>query len=114
MQFSDLDKNQDATKCDAVYENASFSTSSAKPATDLPPTSEYYEELRLDTKQNDGRKVKDETKRDTIQWKDLPKQIKYIIYTSSAMLVILYIIVIIAIVVMSLPKGHGKYSTNEL
>lgn len=117
MQFSDLDKkSQDETKCeDAMYENSRINNVSVKPtnehdAIDLQNNSEDYEELRFDTKQTEGKNVKVENKRGTFQWKDQPKEIRYIIYTLSLMLAILYMIVITAVVVIFLPKSESKFN----
>lgn len=121
MQFSDLEKhNRIQTHREASeYENTRISNVCVKPeidldATDLQETGNNYEQLRLETKQNDGRNVKGENKSDTIRWKDQPKEIKYIIYTLSVMLVILYIIVITAVIVLYLPKGESKCNTYTL
>lgn len=107
MQYRDLDLH-----CvENVYENAEMFTARRKPKIDeieLQTNEEQYDQIESVNRQSHIIKVNEENRGKTIQWKDLPREIKVTIYTLSSMMVVLYCIVIIAAVIISVPKSEGK------
>ncbi|XP_045181646.2 uncharacterized protein LOC123540580 isoform X1 [Mercenaria mercenaria] len=100
MEFSDINKKHSGDIETNSYENTKTTNATLESAESSKPQQTgqgegLYEQLRLEGKVND---------RKSLRCEEIPKRIKYIIYITFALLIVLYMIVIALIVFVAVPK----------